>query len=112
MKPSNRIALLCSLSAALLCGSALAQDAATPPPAAPAAPAATTMSDMVPAKPMHHHHKAKAQAMHGSKYDNCMKEKLTVAEAFCSAHSTDCTAEKDGAAKQCRSEARGERQKG
>ena len=110
MKPSNRIALMCSLSAVLLCGSALAQDAATPPPAAPAT--GSTMSDMVPAKPMHRHHKARSMAVHGSKYDNCLKEKLAVAETYCSTHSTDCTAEKDGAAKQCRSEARGERQKG
>lgn len=93
MKPSNRIALMFSLSAALLCGSAFAQDTAAP------------------AKHMHHH-KAQSMAVNGSKYDNCLKEKLAVAEAFCSSHSTDCKAEKDGAAKQCRSEARGERQKG
>ncbi len=103
MKPSNRIALMFSLSAALFCASALAQD--------PSAPATLDQAAGPSAKPaMHHHHKAKA--IHGVKYDTCLKEKMAVAQAYCSAHSTDCTAEKDGAAKQCRSEARGERQKG
>ena len=98
MKLSNRIALTISLSAGLFCGAALAQDAAT----APAAPAA---------KPAHHHHH-KGGEVHGVKYDNCLKEKLAVANAWCGAHSDACQAEKDGAAKQCKSEARGERQKG
>jgi hypothetical protein len=110
MKLSNRIALMFTLSAGLLSGAALAQDAATAPAAAPAP---TTMNDMVSPKPAHHHnHKARTKAASGSKYDNCLKEKLAVANAYCSAHSDACKAEKDGAAAQCKSEARGERQKG
>lgn len=109
MKPSNRIALMFSLGAALLCGSALAQDAATAPAAAPAA---TTMNDMVSPKPAHYHHKAKAKAVKGDKYDNCLKTNLADAQYYCSTHPDGCQAEKDGAAAQCKSEARGERQKG
>lgn len=102
MKSSNRIALLFSLSTALLCGAALADD-----------PMATMAGNGPVAKPAHHHHhKAGAEAMHGSKYENCVKEKTTVAEYYCSSHADSCQAEKDGIAKQCRSEARGERQKG
>lgn len=103
MKSSNRIALLFSLSAVLLCGTALADD-----------PMATMAGDSGPAaKPAHHHHhKAEAKAMHGSKYENCVKEKSAVADYYCSAHSDSCQAERDGIAKQCKSEARGERQKG
>jgi hypothetical protein len=114
MKPSNRIALMFSLSTVLLCGAALAQNTAAPPPAPAAipAPAATTLNDMVSPKPAHHH-KAKAKAaVHGVKYDTCVKEKTAVAENFCSSHGSSCQSEKDGIAKQCRSEARGERQKG
>jgi len=104
MKPSNRIALMFSLSTALLCGAALAQDpaATTAPSAAPAAPA--------PMAKHHHHHGSKA--VHGVKYDKCLKENLADAQYYCSAHPDGCQAEKDGAAAQCRSEARGERQKG
>jgi hypothetical protein len=101
MKSSKSIALLFSLSAALLCGTALADDAMA------------TMANGAPAaKPAHHHHKAAAKAVHGVKYDNCVKEKSAAAEYFCSAHADSCQAEKDGIAKQCKSEARGERQKG
>jgi hypothetical protein len=98
MKPSNRIALLFSLSTVLLCGSALAADAITLPAA--------------PAKAEHHHHHKAGKAMHGVKYDTCVKEKSAAAEYFCSANSGSCQAEKDGIAKQCKSEARGEKQKG
>jgi len=112
MKPSNRFALMFSLSTVLLSGAALAQAPAAATTAPAAAPAATTMNDMVPPKPAAHHHHHAGKAVHGVKYDSCLKEKLAVAQAFCSAHSSNCQAEKDGAAAQCRSEARGERQKG
>jgi hypothetical protein len=100
MKP-NRIALTFSLSAALFCGAALAQ--ATPAEAV-AAPAA-------PAKHHHHHHGAQ-KAFKSVGYNDCVKEKTAVAETFCSSHGGSCQSEKDGIAKQCRSEARHERQKG
>ena len=101
MKSSNRIALMFSLSTALLCGAALADDGIATHPGAP------------DAKPVpHHHHKASAKAMSGSKYDNCVKEKSTAAEYYCSAHSDSCQAEKDGIADECRGEARGVRHKG
>lgn len=110
MKLNNRIALSIALSAALFSLSAAAEDTA----AAPAAPAAAMAApDAAPAKAgkkMHHKAGAKKTAGHG--YDDCMKQKLAVAEYFCSIHADACKAEKDGAAKQCRSEARGERQKG
>lgn len=96
MKPSNRIALTLSLSAALFCASALAEDAA----AAPAAPAAK-----------HHRHKAK-KVIKSARYDQCLRENMADAEYFCSSHPDGCQAEKDGVATQCRSEARGEKQKG
>ncbi|MBV8063846.1 MAG: hypothetical protein JOY51_09625 [Nevskia sp.] len=99
MKP-NRIALTFSLSAALFCGAALAQDTPAEAVAAPTAPA------------KHHHHHGAQKAIKSVRYDDCVKEKSAVAETFCSAHGSSCEAEKDGVAKQCRSEARGERQKG
>ena len=89
MKLNNRIALTFVLSAALFSASALAQDAA-------------------PAKKAH----MKKTAGHGVVYDTCLKQKLAVAEYFCSIPPDTCQSEKDGAASQCRSEARGERQKG
>lgn len=98
MKLNNRIALTFALSAALFSVSAFAQD----PAAAPAAD-----------KPvMKHHHKAEGKKVAGKSYDDCLKQKLAVAEYFCSVHSDSCQAEKDGASKQCKLEARGVRQKG
>ncbi len=111
MKLNNRIALSIALSAALFSLSAVAEDTA----AAPAAPAAAMATpDAAPAKAgkKMHHHMAGAKKTAGHGYDDCMKQKLAVAEYFCSIHTDACKAEKDGAAKQCRSEARGERQKG
>jgi hypothetical protein len=101
MKSSKRIALMFSLSTVLLCGTAFAADAIATSPGAPAA------------KPAHHHHhKAGAKVVHGVKYDSCVKEKTAAADYFCNANAGACKAEKDGIAKQCKSEARGERQKG
>ena len=97
MKLNNRIALTFVLSAALFSASAFAQDAAAPA----AAPAA------------HAKHMKKAKgAVHGAAYDSCLKQKLAVSEYFCSIHPDACQSEKDGAAAQCGSEARGEKQKG
>ena len=110
MKLNNRIALTLALSAALFSASALAQDAGTA--AAPAAPAAEAPA-AAPAVAKHKHHKmAKSEKVSGSRYDSCLKQKLAVAEYFCGIHSDACKSEKDGAAAQCRSEARGVRQKG
>ena len=102
MKLNNRIALTLVLSAALFSASALAQDAgATPAGDAPAAHA------------QHKHMKKAGKASaHGASYEGCLKQKLAVAEYFCSIHPDACQAEKDGAATPCRSEARGERQTG
>jgi hypothetical protein len=96
MKLNNRIVLTLALSATMFSVSALAQDA--PPPD----------------KPMHHHHhKAMEEKVSGGgKFDTCVKQKMAVAEYFCSIHGDSCKAEKDGVAPQCRSEVRGERQKG
>ncbi len=107
MKLNSRVAQAFALSVALFSASALAQDAGAAAPAAPATDAA--------AAPAAHHakHMKKAKgAVHGAAYDSCVKQKLAVSEYFCSIHPDACQAEKDGAATQCRSEARGERQKG
>ena len=107
MKLNNRIALTFTLSAALFCASALAQDAA---PAAPAADTAAAAPAAPAAKPMK---KAKARKMaNHAGYEGCLKQKLAVAEYFCGIHPDSCQSEKDGAATQCRAEARGVRQKG
>ncbi|MDR3415778.1 MAG: hypothetical protein P4L83_06290 [Nevskia sp.] len=101
MNLTHRIGLSLVLGAALTSVQVLADDA----PAAPEAKA-------------HHHHKhhagggAKKGAAHGVTYKGCLKEKMAVAEYFCNAHSDACKAEKDGAARECRGEARGERHKG
>jgi hypothetical protein len=101
MKLNNRIALTLALSVALCSASALAQDTADAPAAAPAP------------HEHHHHHKAgEEKVSSGGKYENCVKQKMAVAEYFCSVHADTCQAEKAGVAPQCRSEARGERQKG
>lgn len=99
MKLNSRVAQAFALSVALFSASALAQDAAAAASAAPA---------------VHHakHMKKAKGAVHGAAYDSCLKQKLAVSEYFCSIHPDACQAEKDGAATQCRSEARGERQKG
>jgi len=105
MKLNNRIALTLVLSAALLSASALAQD-----PAATAAPADAAAA--FPAAPAKHVKKAGVKKINSSVYDTCLKQNLAVAEYYCSIHPDACQTEKDGAAIQCRSEARGERQKG
>ncbi len=110
MKLNNRIALTLALSAALFSASALAQDAGTAAAPAPTADAAPADQAAPAAKPMK---KAKARRMaNHAGYEGCLKQKLAVAEYFCGIHSDSCQSEKDGAAAQCRSEARGERQKG
>jgi hypothetical protein len=111
MKLNNRIALTLALSAALFSASALAQDAGTA--AAPAPTAAAPAADAPAAAPAKPAKKAKARRMaNHAGYESCLKQKLAVAEYFCGIHSDSCQSEKDGAAAQCRSEARGERQKG
>ena len=98
MKLNNRIALTIALSAALFSVSAFAEDSAAPAPAPPVV--------------KHHHHKVEGKKVAGRSYDDCLKQKLAVAEYFCSVHADSCQPEKDGAAKQCKLEARGVRQKG
>jgi len=109
MKLNNRIALTFALSAALFSASALAQDSAAAAPTGPVAEAPAA----APAMAKHKHHKmARSEKMSGSRYDSCLKQKLAVAEYFCGIHADSCKSEKDGAATQCRAEARGVRQKG
>jgi hypothetical protein len=99
MKLKTRIALTLALSAVLCSASAFAQDAGV-----------TTTAADAPAKPAHHHHQAHAQKVaDAGKYDSCLKQKLAVAEYYCSIHPGACQGEKDGAAAECRGEARGER---
>lgn len=66
-----------------------------------------------PAAQAHHsgHRHRAAQSHHvGFNYRQCVKENLADAEYFCSSHpGAACDAEKKGAVKQCKEEARGVR---
>ena len=104
MKPSILLVAAAALSSALFTLPALADDTAAP--AASTAPAA--------AAPAAKAKKVKAVSHGRGKgyYEQCLKENLADAEYFCSKNPSGCQAEKDGAAAQCRSEAKGEHQKG
>jgi hypothetical protein len=109
MKPSFCLVLTLALGAGLYSTGALAQDAAAAAAAqtgmAPDAALAAAQTSHRPAHRVRAHHH-----VHG--YDKCLQEKLAAAQHYCDSHADSCQAEKDGAAKQCRSEARGERQTG
>jgi hypothetical protein len=121
MKPSTFLVAAALFSGALISlpvlaqGSAPAAPAATAVPAAPAAapaPAApaTEAAPAAPAAPAKAK-KVKASGRGKAYYDACLKQNLADAEYFCSKNQSGCEAEKKGAAAQCRSEERGERQK-
>ena len=112
MKPSTCLALTLALGVGLYSASALAQDpaAAAAAQSAPAPDAALTAAQTP--KPHHRAHHVRARHHAGSRYSRCLKEKLAVAQHYCDSHADACQAEKDGAARQCRSEARGEKQMG
>ena len=109
MKPSICLVLTLSLGAGLYSASALAQDAA----AAAAAQTGMAPDAALDAAQTSHRLAHRVRAHHHVRsYDKCLQEKLAVAQHYCDSHGDACQAEKDGAAKQCRSEVRGERQSG
>jgi hypothetical protein len=112
MKPSTCLILTLVLGAGLYSTAALAQDpaaaaAAQSGPAPDAALAAAQTS-----KPHRRAHHVRTRHHAGNRYNQCLKEKLAVAQHYCDSHADACEAEKDGAARQCQSEARGEKQTG
>jgi hypothetical protein len=113
MKPSTCIALLLTLGAGLYAAAAPAQDAA----AAAAAQSAPAPDAALAAAQTSAHHHPLHKVHHtrhsgGKRYDQCLKEKAAAADYYCNSHGDACQAEKDGVEKQCRSEARGEKQTG
>lgn len=49
---------------------------------------------------------AYAKSDSGGNYENCVGQKTAVAQTYCNAHGTDCTAEIQAAKRECRTEVR------
>lgn len=112
MKPSTCLALTLVLGVGMYSTTAFAQDPAAAA-AAQTGPAPDAALQAAQTTPKHHRaHHVRTRHHAGSRYSQCLKEKLAVAQHYCDSHADACQAEKDGAAKQCRSEARGEKQTG